>query len=95
MKFSQLTRARQQLNSMAMEKEAGVLGMAARVATKPARMAHNALWGASKRTGGAFAPLIYGGTVLGGAAIAKKSMGQAKNYAHGFNPQLQDAIVRG
>lgn len=95
MKFSQLTRARQQLNSLAMEKEAGVLGTVARVATKPVRMAHNALWGASKGAGGAFAPLLYGGAVLGGAAAAKKAVGQSKNYAHGFNPQLQDAMVRG
>jgi len=95
MKFSQLTKARQQLNSLAMEKDAGILGGAVQLATKPVRMAHNALWGASKGAGGAFAPLLYGGAVLGTGAAAKKAIGQGKNYAHGFNPQFQEQMVRG
>ena len=94
MKFSQLTQARRHLNHLAMEKEAGVLGMAARGAMAPVKMVGKGLWGASKRSGGPFAPLIFGGAVLGGGAALSKGVNQAKNYAHGFNPQLQESLVR-
>ncbi len=92
MKFSELTQARQRLNSMA--KSAGVLGLAAKAVTTPVMAAGKGLWNASKRQGGALAPLVFGGTILGGAALAQKSIGQAQNYAQGFNPQLQEAVLR-
>ena len=95
MKFSELTRARYQLNQLTKDKEAGVIGLAGKAVTTPVSMATKGLWNASKRSGGAFAPLLFGGTVLGGAAVAGKSIQQAKNYGHGFNPQLQEALVRG
>lgn len=95
MKFSQLTQARSQLSHLVLQKEAGVLGMAARGAMAPVKAVHKGLWGASQRAGGAFAPLLYGGAVIGGGAVAGKAIGQAKSYSQGFNPQLQEAMVRG
>lgn len=92
MKFSDLTRARQQLNSFV--KEAGILGLAGKALTAPVKTVGHSLWNASKKQGGPFAPLLFGGAVLGGGAIAKKSVGQAKNYGVGFNPQFQEAMVR-
>jgi hypothetical protein len=93
MKFYELTAIHQRLNQLT--KVAGVMGMAGKAITAPVAMAGKGLWGASKRAGGPFAPLLFGGTVLGGAAIAGKSISQAKNYSQGFNPQLQEAMVRG
>lgn len=69
--------------------------MAGKAVTAPVGMAAKGLWGASKRAGGPFAPLLFGGTVVGGAALAGKAVQQAHNYGQGFNPQLQEALVRG
>ena len=69
--------------------------MAGKAVTAPIGMAGKGLWNASKRAGGPFAPLLFGGTVLGGAAVAGKAVQQTKNYGQGFNPQLQEALVRG
>ncbi len=98
MTFSELTKSRRQLNQMT--KEAGVISA---VAGAPFRLAGKAmmgggkalgsgLWNASKKQGGPFAPLLFGGAVLGTAAAAKKSFGQAKAYNQGFNPQFQSAM---
>lgn len=95
MKFSELTDARHRLSTMTKEKEAGIMGMVGKALTAPVGMAGKGLWNASKKVGGPFAPLLFGGTILGGAAVAGKSIQQAKNYNQGFNPQLQESIVRG
>jgi hypothetical protein len=91
--FSELANRRRQLSGMV--KEAGVLGLATKAVTAPVRMAGRGLWNASKRTGGPFAPLLFGGAILGGAAAAKKAIGQAHSYNQGFNPQVQEAMTRG
>lgn len=88
MKYSELTKAGQCLNKIA-----GVMGLAGKAVTAPVAMAGKGLWNASKKSGGMFAPLLFGGTVLGGAALVGKSVSQAKNYNQGFNPQLQEAMA--
>ncbi len=85
MKFSELTQARQKLDAFC--KTGGIMGA---VATAPVK----ALWSASKKTGGPFAPLLFGGAALGIGAAAKKGIAQAHNYGQGFNPQLQEAVAR-
>lgn len=77
---------------MVQEKNAGLITKAI---TAPVKAVGKGLWGASQRAGGPLAPLVFGGAALGTVAVAKKSVGQAKNYAQGFNPQLQEAMVRG
>lgn len=93
MRFSEISIIRQRLNYMT--KTAGVVGLAGKAVTAPVAMAGKGLWNASKRAGGPFAPLLFGGTVLGGAAVAGKAIQQGRNYGQGFNPQLQEALVRG
>ena len=94
MKYSGLTEARFKLDQMAKEKTGGVLSAVGKTMAAPIGFAGKGLWNASKRAGGPFAPLLFGGTVIGGAALAGKSLSQTKNYNQGFNPQLQEAMVR-